>query len=62
MQLHFLRTQVIIPEDEQVNLEYVPTKDMAADGLTKALVGEKYSYFICMLGMETRPSGSVEVI
>ena len=48
--------------NRQVNLEYVPTKHMAADGLTKALTGKKHSYFVRLLGMETRPSGSVKVV
>ena len=30
---------------------YVPTKDMIADGLTKALTPAKFNDFIAMLGM-----------
>jgi len=61
IQLHYHFIQFVIANG-QVNLEYVPTKHMAADGLTKALMGKKHSYFVRLLGMETRPSGSVKVV
>lgn len=45
--------------DGDIDLEYVPTQEMAADGLTKGLTGAKHENFLRMLGMEPRPSGSV---
>lgn len=53
---HFIRFAI---DDGQIQLDYVPTGEMAADGLTKGLTGEKHDRFLHMLGMRPRPSGSV---
>lgn len=54
---HFIRFAI---SDGQIDLEYVPTAQQAADGLTKGLSGEKHMAFVRMLGMKPRPSGSVK--
>ena len=42
-----------------IKLDYLPTADMVADGLTKPLVGDKYKNFVRLLGLEKpRVSGS----
>jgi len=53
---HFIRYAI---ENEFVQLEYIPTKDMAADGLTKNLTGVKHRDFMGLLRMESHVSGSV---
>jgi hypothetical protein len=45
---HWLRQEV---ESGRVNIKWVPTGRMAADGLTKPLPRQKYEIFIKMLGM-----------
>ena len=49
VQWHFVRDQV---ETGTVQFEWIPTRDMAADGLTKALSNEKVSTFIPQLGLK----------
>lgn len=39
-------------EDGRSNLEYCPTEDMVADGLTKALGPERHRRLAKMMGME----------
>jgi hypothetical protein len=56
LRYHFIRFAIT---DGQILLDYVPTSEMAADGLTKSLTGEKHDVFVRMLGMKSRPSGSV---
>ena len=42
-----------------IQLNYLPTGDMVADGLTKPLVGEKFKNFVGLLRLqEPRVSGS----
>lgn len=48
IQWHFVRDQV---EVGAVSFEWVPTKDMAADGLTKPLSKDKFAQFIGQLGL-----------
>lgn len=50
---HWIREQV---EHQIVDLYYVPTAEMAADGLTKSLAITKHSQFIEMLGMRYLPA------
>jgi hypothetical protein len=58
LRYHFIRFAIA---DGSIDLDYVPTHQMAADGLTKGLTGTKHEQFIRMLGMEPRPSGSVKI-
>jgi hypothetical protein len=44
-----------------IELDYVPTHLMTADGLTKSLVHTKHETFIKLMGMKPHPSGSAEV-
>ena len=46
---HFIREKVT---EGKIKLEFVPTKDEAADGLTKPLVGEAFTKFLKELGLE----------
>ena len=46
---HFIREKVT---EGHIKLSFVPTKDEAADGLTKPLTGEAFSKFIKELGLE----------
>ena len=39
-------------EDDRTRLEYCPTKDMVADGLTKALGPERHRKLAKMMGMD----------
>jgi hypothetical protein len=55
LRYHFIRFTIT---NGSINLDYVPTGEMAADGLTKSLTGVKHEHFVRMLGMEPRPSGS----
>ena len=48
IQYHFVRDCV---EDGKLKLEYCPTKDMVADGLTKALGPERHRRLTKMMGM-----------
>jgi len=49
IQYHFVRNCV---EDGRTHLEYFPTEDMVADGLTKALGLERHQKLAKMMGME----------
>src|SRR5213079_543257 len=49
IQYHFVRNCV---EDGRLRLEYCPTEDMVADGLTKALGPERQKRLTAMMGME----------
>ena len=55
---HFIRFAV---DDGQIVFDYMPTKDMVADGLTKSLTGEKHMRFISMLSLKPQMSGSVRI-
>ena len=46
---HFIREKVT---EGKIKLEFVPTKDKAADGLTKPLAGEAFTKFLKELGLE----------
>ena len=46
---HFIREKVT---EGKIKLEFVPTKDEAADGLTKPLAGEAFTKFLKELGLE----------
>jgi hypothetical protein len=48
IQHHFLRQKV---DEEELNLEYVPTGDQVADVLTKGLVREKHDKFAGAMGV-----------
>jgi len=50
IQYHFVRNCV---EDGRMQLEYCPTEDMVADGLTKALGPERHRRLAKMMGMGT---------
>jgi len=50
IQYHFIRNCV---EDGTTRLEYCPTEDMVADGLTKALGPERHRKLAKMMGMGT---------
>lgn len=58
LRYHFIRFAV---SDGHIILDYIPTTQMTADGLTKGLTGDKHLSFLRMLGMKPRPSGSVEI-
>ena len=47
---HFIREKV---SEGLIKLTFVPTKEEAADGLTKPLAGEAFVKFIQDLGLET---------
>ena len=49
IQYHFIRNCV---EDGRLQLEYCPTEDMVADGLTKALGPERHKRLTAKMGME----------
>ena len=49
IQYHFVRNCV---EEDKLHLEYCPTEDMVADGLTKALGPERHWKQARMMGME----------
>jgi len=49
IQYHFVENCV---EDGTLHLEYCPTEDMVADGLTKALGPERHKKLARMMGME----------
>lgn len=48
IKFHFLREKVL---NEVIALEYKPTEEMEADGLTKALPKDKHTKFITSLNM-----------
>src|SRR5579862_586042 len=48
IQYHFIRNCV---EDGRLKLEYCPTEDMVADGLTKALGPERHKRLTKIMGM-----------
>ena len=50
IQYHFVRQNV---QDATVKLNYIPTKDQPADGLTKALDTTKFGHFVKCLGLST---------
>src|SRR5437667_187438 len=50
IQYHFIRNCV---EDGKTSLEYCPTEDMVADGLTKVLGPERHRKLARMMGMNT---------
>src|SRR5277367_2092106 len=56
IQYHFVRNCV---EDGTVRLEYCPTEDMVADGLTKALGPERHRKLAKMMGMEVWKDGRI---
>jgi hypothetical protein len=45
---HWLRQEV---QEKRLNIDWIPTADMPADGLTKALPGQKHTKFIKQLGL-----------
>jgi hypothetical protein len=55
---HFVRNCV---EDGRLELEYCPTEDMVADGLTKALAPEHHWKLIKMMGIEEWNGKGVEM-
>jgi hypothetical protein len=57
LRYHFIRFSIT---KGLIELDYVPTHFMIADGLTKSLVRTKHETFIKMLGMKPHLSGSVE--
>ena len=57
LRYHFIRFSI---SEGLIELDYVPTHLMTADGLTKSLVHTKHDTFIRLMEMKPRPSGSVE--
>ena len=53
---HFIHFTV---EDSQIILDYVPTKNMVADGLMKGLTGENHMQLVSMFGLNPQSNGSV---
>ena len=49
IQWHFVRDQV---ETGTVQFEWIPTRDMVADGLTKALTGDIFIAFVQQSGLK----------
>ena len=45
---HWLREQVA---DDKIKIAWIPTGQMPADGLTKALPWQKHQNFVCQLGL-----------
>lgn len=52
IQHHYVREQVTAGN---VTLDYVPTEQQVADGLTKALSKDKFEKFRMLIGLEHRP-------
>ncbi len=48
IQYHKVRELI---SDDVLELDYIPTEEMVADGLTKPLTLTKHEYFITMLGL-----------
>ena len=57
LQYHFIHFAI---DDGHILLDYIHTSEMAADGLTKSLGGEKHSLFLCMFSLQPCLSGSVK--
>lgn len=51
---HYIRE---LQQKRRVNVSYVPTNEMVADGLTKPLAKQKFQQFIEMMGMKTKDQG-----
>jgi hypothetical protein len=51
VQHHYVRNQVALGK---IEVWYVPTEEMTADGLTKALKGPKHRQFMDLLAMHTQ--------
>ena len=51
VQYHYVRQEV---RSNHINLHYVPTDQMPADGLTKPLAKEKHMKFLGLLGLESK--------
>jgi hypothetical protein len=49
---HWLRQEV---QEKHINVKWVRTEDMVADGLTKALPKEKHTQFIILINMKMAP-------
>jgi hypothetical protein len=49
---HYTRDLV---KEGKVRIDYVPTKDMAADGFTRPLTGAAFTRFVSMIGMKAGP-------
>ncbi len=58
IQYHYLWKKI---KDDQINLEYIFTTTMAADGLTKPLGNIKWSYIIEQLDFTRTGKDQVEV-
>lgn len=56
---HWLRQEV---SKGTIIIEYTPSAAMMADGLTKALPGQKWASFIEQLGLEDRPATDREIV
>ena len=57
IQWHFVRDQV---ETGLVKFEWVPTGDIAADGLTKALTNDKFTSLVRQIGLKEAKEQSYE--
>jgi hypothetical protein len=53
---HYVREQV---EEGCISIEYIPTRLMPADGLTKPLTGVAFDRFVSMLGLCNTPDSQV---
>ena len=58
IQYHFTRERI---ENGDIELRYVPTEDMIADGLTKGLSRTRFEQYLKLLGLVPGASGSVEM-
>ena len=58
LRYHFIRFNLA---EGTIELAYIPTHQMAADGMTKSLAYLKHDTFIKMIGMKPRASGSVQI-
>ena len=50
--IHYVRQ---LAEDDKIDVQYVPTKDMAADCLTKPLPKQKHEANIAQMGLRDWP-------
>ena len=57
---HFVRDDLVAKG--QAEVRWVPTDDMVADILTKALPFEKHWKFVRAMGLRLRSSGSVRTV